>query len=410
MTAAVRLARLQDVAELNPSLDVIPTDDEVVSFLPMSAVDAEAVDAVDTETRRFQEVSKRYTPFVADDVLVAKITPCFENGKIAQAKPTRRFGFGSTEFHVVRPHAGTLDPRFLVHFLRQNGVRRKGERKMTGSAGQRRVPEHFLANLRIPLPPLPEQRRIAEILDKADALRAKRRAALAKLDSLTQSIFLDMFGNPVASGWDMATVAGVAADGNGAIRTGPFGSQLLHGEFTDDGVAVLGIDNAVENEFRWARRRFISEAKYRQLSRYTVHPGDVLITIMGTCGRCAIVPDEMPTAINTKHLCCITLDRTKCLPVFLHAYFLSHPIARRYLSQRAKGAIMEGLNMAIIREMPIPLAPIDLQEEFAMNLRAMRDITSQARRSAGALETLSGSLRHRAFQGQLVSEGHTLTT
>ena len=74
----------------------------------MSAVDADSVDAIDTETRRYQEVSKGYTPFVTHDVLVAKITPCFENGKIAQAKPTCRFGFGSTGFHVVRPHAGQL--------------------------------------------------------------------------------------------------------------------------------------------------------------------------------------------------------------------------------------------------------------------------------------------------------------
>ena len=74
---------------------------------------------------------------------------------------------------------------------------------MTGSAGQRRVPENFLAKLEIPLPPLAEQRRIAEVLDRAEALRAKRRAALAQLDSLTQSLFLDLFGDPICNtkGW-----------------------------------------------------------------------------------------------------------------------------------------------------------------------------------------------------------------
>jgi type I restriction enzyme S subunit len=85
---------------------------------------------------------------------------------------------------------------------------------MTGSAGQRRVPEHFLAGLTIPLPPLPEQRRIAEILDKADALRAKRRAALVQLDTLTQSIFLDMFGDPVRSeGGKVPTVRDAISQG-----------------------------------------------------------------------------------------------------------------------------------------------------------------------------------------------------
>ena len=250
-------------------------------------------------------------------------------------------------------------------------------------------------------PPLPEQRRIAEILDKADALRVNRRAALAQLDTLTQSIFLDMFGDPVAYGWRMTTIASVASGADGAIRTGPFGSQLLHSEFTDEGIAVLGIDNAVENEFRWGQRRFISEVKYRGLSRYRVYPGDVLITIMGTCGRCAIVPDDIPTAINTKHLCAITLDRTKCLPIFLHAYFLGHPIALRYLAQKGKGAIMEGLNMGIIKDMPIPFAPIERQVEFARLLKQVSGLKAEQRRSAGDLEKLFASLQHGVFQEEL---------
>jgi len=289
-----------------------------------------------------------------------------------------------------------VESRFLYHFLRTVDFY-----TLASATTVPALRKSDLERLRVPLPFLPDQRRIAEILDKADALRAKRRAALAQLDTLIQSVFLDMFGDPVASGWDMTTVAGVAADANGAIRTGPFGSQLLHSEFTEEGISVLGIDNAVENEFRWGQRRFIGEAKYQQLSRYTVHPGDVLITIMGTCGRCAIVPDNVPTAINTKHLCCITLDRTKCLPVFLHAYFLRHPIARRYLAQTAKGAIMEGLNMGIIREMPIPLAPIELQEEFSARLDTATDVMTEQRRSDVELATLFASLQHRAFRGQL---------
>jgi type I restriction enzyme S subunit len=401
VSSSVPTAKLADIADLNPPLAASLSDGDDVSFMPMAAVDADSVTASDRETRHYSEVSKGYTPFLDGDVLIAKITPCFENGKIAQARLSRRYGFGSTEFHVVRPRGDRADARYLVHFLRQDRIRKQGESRMTGSAGQRRVPEHFLAGLTVPLPPLPEQRRIAEILDKADALRAKRRAAIAQLDTLTQSIFLDMFGDPATQGWRTITIGGIAADSDGAIRTGPFGSQLLHGEFTDDGIAVLGIDNVVENEFRWGQRRFVSEAKYRQLFRYTVHPGDVLITIMGTCGRCAIVPDDIPKAINTKHLCCITLDHTKCLPSFLHAYFLGHPIARRYLAQKAKGAIMEGLNMGIIKEMPIPLVPIEFQQEFGKRLKQVSALKVAHRRSEAAVEGLFASLQHRAFQGDL---------
>jgi len=300
----------------------------------------------------------------------------------------------------VRVDQSKAVPQYVFHFLRSPLGRRAIALDFRG-ATVGGISRDFARKVRLPLPSLPEQGRIAAILDKADELRSKRRTAITQLDALVQSIFLDMFGGPVASAWEMTTIAGIAADSDGAIRTGPFGSQLLHSEFTGEGIAVLGIDNAVENEFRWDQRRYISRAKYRQLSRYTVYPGDVLITIMGTCGRCAIVPDDIPTAINTKHLCCITLDRGRCLPVFLHSYFLRHPIARRYLEQRAKGAVMDGLNMGIIRDMPIPLAPIALQQEFAVKLEGLDNVRREQRQSDAQLEALFASLQYRAFRGEL---------
>ena len=263
------------------------------------------------------------------------------------------------------------------------------------------VSKSDISSLQIPLPPLAEQKRIAGILDAADALRAKRREALAQLDTLLQSTFLDMFGDPVRSGWTMVTVEAVASSQSGAIRTGPFGSQLLHSEFVDEGICVLGIDNAVANEFRAGEPRFITGQKYDQLRRYTVRPGDVLITIMGTCGRCAVVPDGIPTAINTKHLCCVTLDHGRCLPEFMHAYFLEHPIARRYLERRAKGAIMSGLNMGIIKALPIPAAPFDLQRRFAAIVHSVEQQRASQRAHLAELNILFASLQARAFRGDL---------
>jgi type I restriction enzyme, S subunit len=259
----------------------------------------------------------------------------------------------------------------------------------------------ILRETKVPTPKLSEQRRIAEILDKADALRANRRAALAQLDSLIQSIFIDMFGLHACQSWKVLKIADVVAKEEGSIRTGPFGSQLLHSEFTDAGIAVLGIDNAVSNEFRWGAERFIDEDKYQKLRRYTVRPGDVLITIMGTCGRCAIVPDDIPTAINTKHLCCITLDKEICLPEFLHAYFLRHPVAREYLVKTAKGAVMDGLNMGIIKDLPISLPPMTLQRDFVEKLNRISQLKKAALKSQAEFENLFQSLQHSAFQGGL---------
>jgi len=257
-----------------------------------------------------------------------------------------------------------------------------------------------LGRVQIPTPPIKEQKLIVETLDQADALLVKRRQSIALLNDLAQSIFLEMFGDAVGE-YQSVTVGELAADRKNSIRTGPFGSQLLHGEFVESGIPVLGIDNAVNNEFRWAKRRFITEKKYQKLARYRIFPGDVIITIMGTCGRCAVVPEGIGVAINTKHLCCISLDRSKCLPEFLHSYFLMHPIARSYLQRTAKGAIMSGLNMNIIKAMPVALPSLARQERYVVIAREVQDQKLRQLRHLGELEELFGSLQARAFRGEL---------
>jgi len=125
-----------------------------------------------------------------------------------------------------------------------------------------------LLDLQISLPELPEQQRIAERLEQADRLVRTRRYALELIDTLIPAAFIRFFGE-TGDRFPVPTVDELAADKPNAIRTGPFGSQLLHSEFTDRGIAILGIDNAVNNEFAWSQRRFITPEKYEQLKRYT---------------------------------------------------------------------------------------------------------------------------------------------
>lgn len=303
--------------------------------------------------------------------------------------------------HLIRLRPkSSLIPRFL-ELLWNSPITAGQLRQVSNStSGLHTLSTTKIKAINLAIPSLDEQRQIVAVLDRAELLREKRRKAVALLDDLVRSIFLDMFGDPDQS-WPRATVENVARDTKGAIRTGPFGSQLLHDEFVDSGVSVLGIDNAVANEFQWRGRRFITEEKYKKLVRYTVYPDDVLITIMGTCGRCAIVPDDIPAAINTKHLCCITLDQSRCLPEFLHSHFLMHPDARRYLSQTTKGAIMDGLNTAIVKGLPITLPPIDLQQAFVDRIRAARAAKVTHTAHLAELDALFASLQRRAFRGEL---------
>ena len=301
---------------------------------------------------------------------------------------------------IIRPNNSNICNRWLMWTINSPRFKQQLEQYLTGTTRQR-ISRKNLQKLKIPLPPIEEQRRIAAILDKADAVRRKRKQAIQYTEDLLRSAFLDMFGDLNKTDWPIETVEDIAANHKGAIRTGPFGSQLLHSEFVDSGIPVLGIDNVVKNEFLWAKPRFISEEKYESLERYTVNSGDVLISIMGTCGRCAIVPEQFPIAINTKHLCCITIDKNKCIPEFLHSYFLIHPKARNFLERNAKGAIMNGLNMGIIKQLPVVLPPIKAQKQFKSIIRSIRTSKTDIKSAEDQDNNLFNSLLQRAFKGEL---------
>lgn len=333
---------------------------------------------------RAQIRSAKFT-FGPGHVLFGKLRPYL--GKVALPSLD---GLCSTDILPIRP-GKDLDRRYLAHFLRQPSVVAFAASRATG-ANLPRLSPAALAAFEIPLPELARQRRIAAVLDQANDLRLRRCRSLALLGDLQQSVFLDLFADLTAND----TVADVAS----RTRTGPFGSQLLHSEFVSEGIAVLGLDNVVANEFQWVERRYITAEKYEQLHRYRVHPGDVLISIMGTVGRCVVVPDDIPLAINTKHICAITPDPVRVLPQFLRAAFLWHPESRAYLRRQTKGAIMDGLNMGIIRAMPVPLPSIGAQLAFVRRLAAIRKQAIDVSRSLTQLDALFASLQSRAFSGE----------
>jgi type I restriction enzyme S subunit len=291
----------------------------------------------------------------------------------------------------VTPNLDVVDVDYLFYFLRTLDFYTLAN--VTAIPALRKSD---LADMEVPCPTLPEQRQIAARMKLVNHLRRTRRYALQLCDEFLPAAFLQMFANAPAD-WPTISIGELGADAPSAIRTGPFGSQLLHSEFTSTGIAVLGIDNAVNNRFEWSERRYISPEKYAQLKRYTVRPGDVIITIMGTCGRCAVVPLNIPLAINTKHLCCITLDHQRALPRFLQAAFLHHPGIRKQLGASQKGAIMDGLNMEIIKGLRFQLPPLPRQQNFvdlALHQEQTRATHVEALRQA---DHLFQTLLHNAF-------------
>lgn len=185
------------VCDINPKT-VLPdfSDDSIVSFLPMPTVEAET-GAFSPETVEYKKVKKGYTKFQNNDVLFAKITPCMENGKSCVVRDLiQGVGFGSTEFHVLRCHAGML-PEYVFYFVVQKVFRSKAIPFMTGAVGQKRVPADYLRDCEIPVPTLDEQKRIvAEIesrFERADALEAVVDRTLNDAEKLKQAVLKKAF-------------------------------------------------------------------------------------------------------------------------------------------------------------------------------------------------------------------------
>lgn len=383
-----------DVAEFNSREAHVGLDD-TVAFVPLADLDILSATAGPGISRLYREVQKGYTVFRNHDLLVAKITPSFENGKIGQARLAHQIGVGSTEFHVIRPDRDKVDDRYLLHFLRQPWVRTEGERRMTGSAGQKRVPASFLSTLKLRLPVLAEQRRIAAILDQADALRAKRRLLIAGIDDLERACFLATFGDP--RGWPARWPMGVIGD---TCESVAYGSSSKAG--TDGQWPILRMGNLT-----MAGRIDLTDLKYLDLApsevpKYTVKRGDILFNRTNSpelVGKTAVVRTDQPLAFAGYLIRLRTSDGYN--PEFISGY----------LNSAHGKAVLRGMNKAIIgqaninakelRAIPIALPPKSLQGRFAARITAIESQRAAAQRSLEKLDELFASLQARAFSGQL---------
>lgn len=308
----------------------------------------------------------------------------------------------STDCIVAISKDKNFNAKFVYYYL--SGNLHILERGFKG-AGLRHISKKYIQNIDIPVYDLEFQNKTVAILDKANALLEKRKQAIDLLDILLSAQFLEMFGsrNPDFQKWEEIEIQDLVKDNKGSMRTGPFGSSLKHDEFTEEGeIAVLGIDNAVNNVFRWGKRRFITKERYDEsFKRYTVYPRDVIITIMGTIGRSAVIPDNIPLAINTKHLACITLDESKCNPYYLGYSIHSNPFIIFQMKARNRGAIMEGLNLGIIKELKLKNAPISMQNKFEEIYSSITEKQKLLKQSSAFIDNLLNSLLQRIFSGKL---------
>jgi len=304
-------------------------------------------------------------------------------------------GICSTDILPILP-GPELERRFLCYFLRQPSMVEHANSRAVG-ANLPRLSPSALAEFEIPLPPVVEQRRIAEVLDRAEALRAKRRAALAQLDSLTQSLFLDLFGDPATNpkGWPKVELGEVVKLVGGYA----FRSE----DFTADGNAVVRISNLTGDGIDLAGIARIPDDKLGKGVGFKIQPGEILIAMSGaTTGKLGVVPLELGEDLyqnqrvgNYRIRDSALIQREFLLGVLRSSFY------QRFLWQLAAGVAQPNVSGWQLESAFVPLPPIELQREFARRIGAVEKLKTAQRASLAELDALFATLQHRAFRGEL---------
>ena len=321
-------------------------------------------------------------------VLFGKLRPYLR--KIVRPKFS---GVCSTDIIPILPKEGVTRD-YLFYFLRTPDTVSLATSRCSGANLPRLGPKQ-LASFQIPLPPLDEQKRIAQILDKAGALRAKRRAALAQLDVLTQSIFLDMFGDPATNpkGWSVRTIRDL-------LESASYGTSEK-AEATGE-VPVLRMNNIKRSgEMDFAELKYM-DLKEDQRERYLVRTGDVLFNRTNSpelVGKTAIYREANPMAY-AGYLIRLRVNR-KYEPEYLAA-FLNTVYSKRVLRGMCKSIIgMANINATELQALPIPVPPHPIQHEFAGCIAAVEKLKATHRISLVEQDDLFTTLQQRAFRGDL---------
>jgi type I restriction enzyme S subunit len=282
-----------------------------------------------------------------------------------------------------------VDIQFLACFLRHRGF----DDVVSGSS-QPQIIQQNLVRVEVLLPSLPEQRRIAAILDQTDGLRAKRREALAQLDCLTQSIFIKMFGDPVENPRSLPVRRLIdLVDGARPITYG----ILMPGPDQETGVKYVRVVDMRNGGIDISGIRTTTHAISNGYKRSLLKPGDLLMSIRGHVGRLAVVPKELDGANITQDTARFAI--TGADPIFVREC-LRTPGFQRWMAKHTKGVAVRGINLGDVKVMPVIVPSASEQQEFSRRAIAVGGLIKVHRTALADSDALFASLQHRAFAGQ----------
>jgi type I restriction enzyme, S subunit len=293
----------------------------------------------------------------------------------------------------VEPDARRIEHDYLRHMLADALV--DMERHLHGATMKHVNRAEFLATP-IPLPPLAEQKRIAGILDAADALRQKRRESLAQLDTLLQSTFLEMFGDPVTNpmGWEVVDLASLVAQGD-KINYG----VVQPGDDCPGGMPLVRVGDFAEGTFVFENIKLIAPAIEEKYTRSRLNGRELLISCVGSIGTVCKVPSEAKGCNIARAVARVPLAAEISRDFMLHC-LRSEGVQRHFLKE-TRTVSQPTLNIGLIKNAPVIQPPGDLQRRFAAIVESVEQQKASQRAHLEELENLFASLQHRAFAGDL---------
>ncbi len=383
-------------------------------FIPMSLLPQDGGVTSRWELRAPQDV-RSGVPFAEGDVLLAKITPCLENGKLGLARGLPGgWGITSTEVYPLRPTKVT--PEFLAGFLCQQVVRHGLASKMQGATGRQRLPKEAPDSFPIAVPPLPEQQAIAGVLRTVQAARDACERVIAATRQLKHSLLAHLFtygpvpfdqaervsledtpGGKVPAHWPIVPIGECAH-----VQTGIAKGRRLNGDEVIS-VPYLRVANVQSGRLDLSEMKEI-ELRRRELDRYLLQTGDIVLTEGGDfdkLGRGFIWRGEISPCVHQNHIFAVRADRSKLLPDFL-AFFVQSDHARSYfLGVAHKTTNLACINKTKLEGLPVLLPPLSVQRQIATQLSAVDAKLAAEESRQNALAFLFASLLDSLMTGRV---------
>ena len=291
---------------------------------------------------------------------------------------------------AIRPKK-ELNVKFLLHFLRYIEPKLSG---MGVGSTFSAITQSDLKNLKIPLPPLPIQKKIAEVLDKADELRQIKKKTIEKLDELIKSIFLDMFGDPVTNpkGWEVKKLGDVCSKITDGTHVTP--------TYLSEGVDFISAKNIKKGKINWSDLKYISQQQHTDfIRRCNPEKGDVLITKSGSLGMAALIDTDRKFSLF-ESLALVKYNRSSINGQFLQTLLNTNAIKHQY-AKIIKGVGVKHLHLIDIRSILVICPTMATQEEFKEKVYKISQIRQNHEDSSHRIDNLFNSLMQRAFKGEL---------